>query len=219
MVSTLVSLLIPPSFIRHSYIKKLIPKRLDPGKIYHVYNRGNNRQAIFFEPENYRYFLAQLDKYLSGSLSMLSYCLMPNHFHLLVRIKVKDGKPDVDQSKLVVKLFKDFFIAYAKAINKKYGRTGALFQSTFKRKEIDNDYYFSWLIQYIHYNPIKATLCKNFEDWKYSSYNAIISKQPTKVAKEEVLAWFGDVEEFIRVHNERIIDEEKFKQYLFHNKH
>ena len=188
---------------------------MEPGKVYHVYNRGNNRQDIFFEDDNYRFFLRQMNKYLSGRLSVLTYCLMPNHFHLMVRIKTIPGITEEEQSRLVIKSFKDFLIAYAKAINKRYMRTGALFQSGFKRKEVDNDFYFSWLIQYIHFNPIKANLCKDFADWKYSSYNAIAGHQPTSVLKEEVLSWFGGAKEFARIHKERIIDEAGLNKYLF----
>jgi REP element-mobilizing transposase RayT len=148
-------------------------------------------------------------------MDILTYCLMPNHFHLPVRIKVLAGIPEQEISKAVARSFKNFLISYAKAINKKYDRTGALFQPKFKRKEVDNDFYFSWLIQYIHLNPVKAGLCKDFSDWVYSSYNAIVSEKPTKILVKEVREWFGGLNEFIRIHKERIIDEDQFNKYLF----
>lgn len=140
---------------------------------------------------------------------------MPNHFHLMIRTKVINGISENEQARLVAKSFKDFLISYSKAINKKYDRIGSLFQAGFKRKEIDNDFYFSWLIQYIHYNPIKANLCKRYEDWKYSSYNAIAGSLKTSVLREEVLSWFGGGTEFVRVHKERLIDEARLNEYLF----
>ena len=154
---------------------------MDPGKTYHIYNRGVNKQLIFFDKENYIFFLKQFDKYLSTKVDVLAYCLMPNHFHMLIRIiNIKDLN-DKEITNAVAKSFKDFMISYAKAINKKYNRTGALFQQKFKRKEISNDFYFSWLVQYIHMNPVKAGLCKNAADWRFSSYNAIINNKPTKI--------------------------------------
>ena len=188
---------------------------MEPGKVYHVYNRGNNKQAIFINGENYIFFLKQFDKYLTTKLDVLAYCLMPNHFHLLVRIKIIEGISEPETSKLVIKTMRDFFISYSKAVNKKYNRSGALFQAKFKRKEVNSDFYFSRLVQYIHLNPVKAGFCKEPGGWKYSSYNAVISGKPTKVHVEEVIQWFGKLQEFIRVHKERVIDEASFKNFLF----
>ncbi len=89
-----------------------------------------------------------------------------------------------------------------------------MFQPKFKRKEVDNDFYFSWLIQYIHLNPVKAGLCKDFSEWKYSSYNAIVSKKLTKIPVNDVLEWFGGLDEFITIHRERVIDEALLQKYL-----
>ena len=111
---------------------------METGKIYHVYNRGNNRKNIFFETENYFFFLRQFDKYLSAKAEVLGYCLMPNHFHLLLRINTTKGEEVSDVfSKTVIKSFRDFLISYVKAINKRYKRTGALFQPRCKKKEVD----------------------------------------------------------------------------------
>jgi len=142
---------------------------------------------------------------------------MPNHFHLLVRVKATEGVPDNQVAEMVIRSFKNFFISYAKAINKKYNRTGALFQPKFKRKEVDNDFYFSWLVQYIHYNPIKARLCENFSDWNYSSYNDIVTNTSALICAKEVIEWFGGIHEFIRIHTERVIGENQLNKYLFDN--
>ncbi len=188
---------------------------MEVGKVYHVYNRGNNGQDIYFDDENYSFFLKQFDKYLSSRVDVIAYCLMPNHFHFLIRIKIFDGVNDDEISKAITKSFRDFLISYAKSINKKYKRTGALFQQKFKRKEVDNDFYFSWLIQYIHLNPVKAGLCNECSGWRYSSYNAIVSGKPTKIAVNEVLEWFGDLNEFVRIHRERIVNEAQIGHLLF----
>ena len=200
---------------------------MEEGSFYHIYNRGNNKQPIFFERKNYHYFLNQFDKYLSAFLDIYAYCLMPNHFHFLAKIieyaernQTSEvfgnfGSLGTPKLKPIEKAFKNFFISYAKSINSVYDRTGSLFQSKFKKKEITNDGYFTSIIQYIHANPIAAGLCKSYGDWEFSSYNAIIGTQPTKVKREEVIEWFGSREIFIKVHQERKLEREDIRSYLF----
>ncbi|MEX2590753.1 MAG: transposase [Chitinophagales bacterium] len=179
------------------------------GTLYHLYNRGNNKEQIFFNEENYFYFLHLFKKYLNDYLDMFSYCLMPNHFHFFVRINEVD-------SEILREAFRVFFMTYSKAINKQQNRTGSLFQKKFKRKEIADQDYYSAIIAYIHYNPIKAGLCYRFEDWKFSSYNAIISDKPTMVQKNEVLEWFSGIEAFIQFHEDyRGYQDDKLKDILF----
>jgi putative transposase len=98
-------------------------------QMYHIYNRGNGKEKIFFNKRNYHYFLIQYDKYLSGFIDTFSFVLLPNHFHLLVRIKS-------DFPELVVEQFRKFFISYSMSINKEQKRRGNLFQRQFKRKLI-----------------------------------------------------------------------------------
>lgn len=175
---------------------------MESGKYYHVYNRSVNRENLFKEPRNYPFFLDKYRAYCSKHLDTLSYCLMPTHFHLLVRVKIGQ------ESNSIHNAFKNLFISYAKAINKGYDRTGSLFQNRYKRKEIDSDSYLSTIIAYIHLNPIRANLAKQPEDWKYSSYQAFVSDQPTQISKDEVLEWFGGVDQFIQFHNDfRSVDE------------
>lgn len=87
---------------------------------YHIYNRGINRGLIFFEEENYDFFLRQFKKYASVHVDVLAYCLMPNHFHFFIRVK-KNESLNAQGVKLnpVQKAFKDLFISYSKSINKK----------------------------------------------------------------------------------------------------
>jgi putative transposase len=172
---------------------------MKPEVFYHIYNRGNNKQNIFFEEKNYAFFLAQLSKYIVPIADIYAYCLMPNHFHLLVRIKYFDKNDNTGLS-IPEKAFRDFFISYAKAINKMYDRTGSLFQYKFKRKEIKRDSYFSWLFHYIHLNPVKAKLADNLHSWKWTSYKALLSEKETNIKREEVLEWFGSKQLFIDFH-------------------
>ena len=166
---------------------------MEQGKFYHVYNRGNNKQPIFFEEENYYFFLRRMKFYLSDWIDLYSYCLMPNHFHLFFR--TNDFFPVNTQNHIagIEQVFKTFFMSYAKAINERYARSGALFQQKFKKKEVNDDAYFSWIIQYIHLNPIKAGLCKEPDGWKFSSYPAILSDLPTKIKRMK--CWNGLGEE------------------------
>lgn len=167
---------------------------MEAGKYYHVYNRGVNREDIFKEDKNYDYFLERYGHYLANYVDTLCYCLMPNHFHLFVRIK------NQVETHEVIKAFKNFFISYAKAINKNYNRTGSLFQNKFKKKEIDSDSYFSMIIVYLHLNPVRAGLAKLPQDWKYSSYRALTGDKHTQICRNEVLDWFGGRNKFLEFH-------------------
>lgn len=217
--------------------------KLEPGRYYHVFNRGINRTKIFQEERNYYFFLEKFIKYLGGKVDVHAYCLMPTHFHFLLYIlseilsedvsEALKGFPTANQPHQTIELlepvvhsptrceltpiekaFKDFFISYAKAFNKAYDRTGSLFQKKFKRKEVDTDSYYGTVIGYIHLNPVEAKLCHHPSEWKFSSYNGIISNHPTKVKKEEVLAWFYGRQGFIDFH-EGYRDYKKAESYLF----
>jgi putative transposase len=173
---------------------------MTPGSYYHIFNRGINKDLIFFEEANYSYFLQQFKKYVSEYVDVFSYCLMPNHFHFFIRVKELGYLPTNTNLTRVEKAFRDFFISYARSINKGYGRTGALFQYKFKRKEIDSASYYTWLIYYIHANPVKAGLCTGFSEWRWSSYSSLISRQFTLLQRDEVVRWFGSKEEFVGFH-------------------
>lgn len=135
---------------------------------------------------------------------------MPNHFHLLVRINEFEFKEDVLLTG-VEKAFKNFFISYSKSINQAYNRTGALLQYKFKRKEVNDEDYLSWLIYYIHANPVKSGFTKSLEDWRYSSYNEILCNKSKLVQSQEVLDWFGGEEEFIDFHQRNLANESNRK--------
>jgi REP element-mobilizing transposase RayT len=139
---------------------------LDKDNIYHIYNRGINGESIFLTDENKRYFLSLLDKYLNGIASIYAYCLMDNHFHLLVSLESK--------GEVATQQFSNLFNAYAKAINKSVSRTGSLFEKHFKRIRIDNEDYLKQVIVYIHLNP-KHHFDLDFSKFKYSLACFILS--------------------------------------------
>ena len=152
----------------------------EPGEFYHVYNRGNNRQPIFFNERNYLFFLKKVRKQLLPYSEIIAYCLMPNHFHFLLRVNdngLKErnsfgGKPMQELAYRIGILLS----SYSQAINKQNKTTGSLFQQKTKAKilcEINNGArisYFEQCFHYIHQNPMVARLIKNLCDWPYSSY-------------------------------------------------
>ncbi len=176
---------------------------LHPGEFYHIYNRGNNREDLFREERNYRYFLQLYAQHVSPVAETFAYCLMRNHFHLLVRIQTsQDGEQTSQVLKTceVSKRFSNLFNAYAKAINKAYDRTGSLFEERFGRILVDSDRYFQQLIFYIHFNPQKHGFVSDFREWRWSSYHTLRATGETKLNRADVLNWFGNVAQFEQFH-------------------
>jgi putative transposase len=170
---------------------------LEYGGYYHIFDRGVNRENIFLEERNYEYFLRLYIRHITPVAETYAYCLLRNHFHLLVRIKTDA----VFKTASVSKAFNNLLTAYAKAINKGYGRTGALFQHHFGRIPVTSDRYFSTLIRYIHHNPRKHGLANNFRDWLYSSYYELSTTTSTSLERIAVLDWFGGVNKFRKYHS------------------
>ena len=173
---------------------------------YHIYNRGNNRENIFIQERNYEHFLNLYAKYIEPVAETFAYCLLRNHFHILVRIRAED---EIDQILKISKTFKvwnpsrnfsDFFNAYAKAINNAYGRTGSLFQHPFGHVLVSNERQFWKVIAYIHQNPQKHKFVEDFRGWKWSSYGLILSEKPTRLQRDKVLEWFGDRQQYMDLH-------------------
>ncbi len=163
---------------------------LFPDSYYHIYNRGINGETIFKQERNYPYFLEKYAKYIPCVADTLAYCLLGNHFHLLIRTKGQneilasqdigpdnkkvslDGKSVLEQSSwLVSNAFSSLFKSYSQSINKDFHRTGALFERPFRRKEVTNGHYLAKVIYYIHANPQKHGFCSDFRDYAHSSYH------------------------------------------------
>lgn len=151
---------------------------------YHLYNRGNNFGRVFFERENYLFFLKRLREYLVPDVvDMIAYCLMPNHYHLLIQVKQEN----------LSAVMQAFSLSYSKAVNKKFGRVGSLFQGRFKAIPIAKNEYLLHLSRYIHLNPVAATLVERAEDWEFSSYRDYMGmRQGTLVRPEVVRSQFRD---------------------------
>ena len=189
--------------------------------IFHVYNRTNNKELLFRSTENKLYFLKQFKKYLHLFLDTFCWNLLPNHFHLLVRIKTNKQLKEFLQTlpsqslKLIEKKYladesttdqllelewKRLFNSYAMAFNKQHKRKGNLFQRPFKRLEIMKEAHFTQVLIYIHANAQHHKLCNDFTEHQWSSWHTILSDKPTHLKREEVLEWFGGKQNFIDTH-------------------
>ncbi|MEW6718698.1 MAG: transposase [Chloroflexota bacterium] len=171
------------------------PLALIPGKYYHIYNRGNNRENLFIEERNYHYFMKCYAHHIEPVAQTYAYCLLRNHFHFLVCIK------DDPLPKPPSQAFSNLFNAYAQAFNKMYDRTGALFQRPFGRIRIDSDEYFRVLVVYIHQNPQKHGFVDDFHHWPFSSIHALVSTRPTHLQRETVIDWFGNLDNLTESHS------------------
>jgi putative transposase len=157
-----------------------MPRReiaFQPGEYYHLYNRGVNRERIFFEPENYLFFLRRLREHLVPVLEVVAYCLMPTHYHLLVQVKQTPQTSEVsktsevsDASARISAAMMRLAVSYTKAVNKRYERVGPLFQGAFQARHVERDEYLVHLSRYIHLNPRAAGYVAHLEEWAYSSY-------------------------------------------------
>jgi putative transposase len=154
------------------------------GGIYHIYNRGAGRHSIFYDDENYLYLLRILKELLPDlELTLLAYCLMPNHYHWLVR---QDG----DQA--AGKLAQYAFNRYVNSFNKRYNRTGTLFEDRFEAIPVDDDAYVRQLCLYIHANPVRHGMAISPGLWAYSNYLEWTGQRNgTLVDRNFVESWFG----------------------------
>ncbi len=189
--------------------------QLYPNQYYHCVNHAVGSELLFREEANYHYFLEKYRKYIAPITTTYAYCLMPNHFHFLIRIhsedkiqkhhqKIKPNEPldleTFDYHKFISQQFSNFFNAYAKAYNKRFLRRGALFEDYFKRPTVKGRIHFLKTLRYIHQNPVKHGFAVKIEEWKFNSYHAYLNTQKKGRYKREVFLLFEDVEDFKQFH-------------------
>jgi REP element-mobilizing transposase RayT len=152
--------------------------------IYHIIARGINRQAIFFDNEDYIRYLETLNKYKNdGKCTVLGYCLMRNHLHLLLQ----------ENSESIAVTMKRIGTSYAWWYNKRYDRVGHVFQDRYKSECVEDDAYLLTVIRYIHLNPVKAKITEKPEEYKWSSCRAYYTRDECPAgltATETILACF-----------------------------
>jgi len=169
---------------------------LESDYYYHIYNRGNGKVNLFVNEDNYYYFLSLMRKYILPVADIYAYCLLPNHFHFLIRIKDDVQNPS--------QAFSNYFNAYSKAFNKQEKRSGSLFQRPFKRIKIDTEDYLRSLLVYIHCNSEIHGITADFSKYIYSSYQTYFSNSPTSIKREVGIGWFNDLENFKFMHENKV---------------
>ena len=167
---------------------------LIPGSIYHIFNRAVGNEKLFHKEEDHFQWIEYLKKYLLPLCELYAYCLLPNHYHLLLRLN--HDIPAICFSKAM----SDAANSFCKWYNKKYNRKGSLFIRPFKRKLIEDDYQLAWTTWYIHRNPMHHGYCKDWSTWKFSSFQTFFSEKPTSLEKNFILDFFGNKEELLKQH-------------------
>ena len=133
-------------------------------QLYHVYNRGNNKEPLFFNDDNYRHFLHKMRALLLPEAHLLAWCLMPNHFHLLVELRSTSSSAEFSAG------MRTLLSSYTRGINTQEERTGSLFQQQTKARMLDTENYALHCFCYIHQNPQRAGLEKKAGAWPWSSF-------------------------------------------------
>ena len=159
------------------------------GHYYHVYNRGVNRQPIFSDQGNYDFLLRRIRHFLPDyDLTFIAYCLMPNHYHFLIRVE-SDG----ELSPFIQRLFN----SYTQAYNRQQKRSGTLFEGRAKSKLVPEAKYLLHLVRYIHLNPVQAGLIENPYNWQYSNYLVWTGhRQGTLYDPDLAIEFFSDPAEY-----------------------
>jgi REP element-mobilizing transposase RayT len=173
--------------------------------VYHIFSHVNGRKLIYREETNYQFFLKQLDKYIIQIADIYAYCLLPNHFHLLLRFKNSENVNVEDEHQFLMKNFGNFLNSYAKAFNKRYNRKGALFLNAVKRKKITDEKYLLKALHYIHNNPVNHGFTSEINLWKYSSYNSYLNiLKASKLNRTGIMQYFDSLEIFKNYHHSNV---------------
>ena len=160
------------------------PREFAPGAVYHVYSRGSNRQAIFALDADRGDFLYCLDGVVSNSrLRCLAYCLMENHYHLV--LETGDGE--------LSRALKALNGRYALRFNRRHNRDAHLFKNRFGAIRQDSDSQLLWTLRYTVRNPVEQGLCASPEEWRWSSYRSSIGleRPPGFLDVDRLLSYFG----------------------------
>ena len=210
-------------------------EKLISNQCYHIFNHANGFENIFSEDENYRFFLDKYKLYIAPIAETYAYCLLPNHFHLVVRIRRKEvieelirnkynfpkvsfdfGKVreevnvcDIDIEKYLSKQFSNLFSSYTQSFNRMYKRMGSLFIKNFRREVILDREYFLNAVVYTHRNPVHHGFCNRYTDWSYTSYCEISERRSEVIDVDKLLAVFKSKEFFVDFHKQNL---DKFNQ-------
>jgi REP element-mobilizing transposase RayT len=181
---------------------------MDLGQTYHIYNHANGDELLFRENSNFTFFLDKFKIYIHPIVDTYAYCLMPNHFHFLLRVKGKEELEDLSgfqnltglsaYENRVSKYFSNLFNSYAKAYNKTFDRRGSLFERRFKAKQIESVDQWQETFLYIHLNPIKHGFTQNLKFWKWSSWHAYKNiNNESLLDRNEALSYFDNIDNLL----------------------
>ncbi|NND07926.1 MAG: hypothetical protein HKN87_16225 [Saprospiraceae bacterium] len=168
------------------------------GLFYHIYNHSSGEKNLFGNDHDYQDFLAKYNRYFSTLFDTYAYCLMPNHFHLIVQVRKKEmilAQINTAESSASLALyhnqtslneyiqdqFRRYFSSYTLAYNHRNKTRGQLFLKRMKRISFDPDAKLAYLICYAHHNPIHHRFAKSYEIWKYSSYQFYCHNEPAAI--------------------------------------
>ncbi|NQV37449.1 MAG: transposase [Candidatus Marinimicrobia bacterium] len=176
---------------------------------YHIYNRGIDGKSIFFNRENYVYFIRLLKRYSKRyDISILAYCLIPNHYHLLVY-----QNSDISISNFIQSLNN----AFVQGINRQLKRKGTLFEGRAKSKHINKEEYLMHLCRYIHLNPVKHNLVSNGKDWEFSNYLVCLKRDIDNITElgfiEDLVGSTKNYFDFVNEHSTAIVEKRAIKDY------
>ncbi|MEA2095508.1 MAG: hypothetical protein U9P73_02285, partial [Candidatus Cloacimonadota bacterium] len=193
------------------------------GKVFHIYTRANsNKDLLFKEKGNYIFFLKKYNKYLTPIFQTFCYCLLPNHYHFLIKVKESEKifeyqtkshykylKNELKINNFIQQQISNLHNSYAKAFNRKYNRRGSLFQRNPRSKNITTENYLIRASRYIHRNPIKHNLVSNLLDWKYSSYPKYMGVINSSFIDEDfIFSYFSSKQDLMNFTNVEIDDYE-----------
>lgn len=165
------------------------------GSFYHIYNRGNDKQRIFFRDSNYDFFLNKVKRYIMPHANLLAWCLMPNHFHFLVQANQETQKI-VKETPIKINALTEsirlMLSSYTRAIQKQESKVGSLFQQKTKFKCADD--YLTSAFHYVHQNPYRAGLVKKMEDYAWSSMKEYVGLTTQNLCRLDVAYQFIDID-------------------------
>jgi REP element-mobilizing transposase RayT len=191
-----------------SIVMKKNTATLAPDTYYHIFNRGINKEILFKEKRNYNYFLNKYLKFISPIAKTYAFCLLKNHFHFLICTRSEETlkkfipeEKDYSSEQIISLQFSHLFNSYAQAINKRFSRTGGLFETPFRRIEVSEDYYLIQLIAYIRLNPLKHGFTKDYVNYLYSSYQLLLAGNSKILETNTVMNLFGGPQLYSSFHN------------------
>jgi REP element-mobilizing transposase RayT len=189
--------------------------KLEYDTVYHIYNCGIDGSNLFITNDDYDHFLSKYSIYIEPIAETFAWCLLGNHFHLVVRIKKESEIKTLEELNLFgvktkirtegkkpnpTNQFSHLFNSYAQHFNNKYKRHGTLFERSFHKKLINNRSYFKRCLIYVHQNPIKHGFVENLSEYRYTSYNTILSDKVTLLKREKVMTLFENQSDFSESH-------------------